>query len=497
MDWLWLGVLFGGLLLIIFISEVVRFHFGWSINVTRKFVHVSTGFLITVATLLLESSVPLISIATVFIFVNYVAVKKHWLPGIHATKQISFGTFFYPISFLILIVLLWGNYKSILITSILIMAISDAAAAIVGENIKAPLRYQFSGEPKSVQGSLVMFSLTFIIAFLGLQLANWLEQASLTIVQRAWYAGVVAVLATAFESISYKGSDNLSVPLGAAFSLHFLISHSPEQNLSFTIGIGLALLVALLSYRFRFLSPSGAVATFLLGSIVFGIGKWEFSLPLLLFFVLSSLISKLGRNWKKKFADTFQKGGQRDIGQVFANGGVAGAIVLLGNYFPSDVWYFIFVGSIAGVTADTWGTELGVFSKTMPRLILNYKTVLPGTSGGVTWLGFFGGLTGSAVIVFLGSLATKRYEFVPKKLMLLIVLIGLLGSIVDSIIGATIQAQYKCPNCSQVTEKKKHCQFFETRLISGLSFVDNDMVNAACALSSAAFSFLAYLMVIK
>ena len=492
MDWIWLGVLFGGLLIVIILSEIFRKHFFWSVKVTRKFVHVITGILMATTPFLLDSPDPLLFISCVFIVVNFAAIKKGWMPGMHATDKISYGTFFYPISFLVLLLFLWKDFKSILMISVLIMAVADATAAMIGENIKAPIHYQFSNERKSVQGSLAMFGTTLILTFFGLKVFGTIDNISLSFFMCFWFAIIVAVLATAFESISYLGSDNLSVPLGAAFTIHYLVSHSVEQNISFSVGIGLALLVALLSYRFRFLSPSGSAATFILGAVVFGIGKWEFSLPLLLFFVLSSLISKLGKKWKKKFADTFQKGGQRDLGQVFANGGIAGIIVLVWNYFPNNMWYFIFVGSVVAVTADTWGTEIGVFSKIKPRNILNFKQVAPGTSGGVTILGFVGGLAGSSIIVFLGSLATHRYDQFPLLLIFLIVAAGLFGSVVDSYIGATIQGQYKCPNCYKITEKKKHCQNYQTELISGNKFVDNDLVNALCALSGALFVWASY-----
>ncbi|MBC8180345.1 DUF92 domain-containing protein [candidate division KSB1 bacterium] len=492
MDWIWLGVLLCGLIIVITFSEIVRKHLSWSVKVTRKIVHVITGILIALTPFLLDSPVPLMFISSVFIVLNFTAIKKGWMPGMHATDKVSYGTFFYPISFLVLLLFLWKDYKSILMISVLIMAIADPIAALVGENIKAPIHYQFSTERKSVQGSLAMFGTTLILTFFGLKMFGKIDNISLSLFLCLWFAVIVAVLSTVFESISFRGSDNLSVPLGAAFTIHYLVSHSVEQNISFTIGVGLALLIALLSYRFKFLSASGSAATFLLGAVVFGIGKWEFSLPLLLFFVLSSLISKLGKKWKKKFADTFQKGGQRDLGQVFANGGIAGIIVLLWNYFPHDMWYFIFVGSIAAVTADTWGTEIGVFSRIKPRNILNFKQVAPGTSGGVTALGFAGGLAGSFIIVFLGSLATHRYEQFSLILIFLVVAAGLFGSVMDSYIGATIQAQYKCPNCSKITEKKIHCRNYETDLVSGTKFIDNDMVNALCALSGGLFVWAAY-----
>ena len=332
MDWIWSGILLVILVIILGCSELVRKKFDLSISFTRKFVHIITGILIAITPLFLERPYPLLIISGIFSVLNWIAIQKKWMPGIHATDRISYGTVFYPISFFILIILLWERHLTILVISMLIMAIADALAAIIGEKIKKPIQYQFDSEPKSVQGSAVMLIASLLITIVGLKLFSPYEMLVSGFTQLFWIAAIVAIIATACESISFKGSDNLTVPLGAAFALHYMISHSTAQNLIFTIGIAIALLIAVVSYYLRFLSGSGAVSTFLLGAVIFGTGKWEFSLPILLFFILSSLLSKLGKKWKQRFADTFQKGGRRDLGQVLANGGVAGIIVLLWNY---------------------------------------------------------------------------------------------------------------------------------------------------------------------
>lgn len=494
MDWIWSGILLSGLVLVIVFSEFVRKQYQLSIGATRKFVHVVTGLLIAITPFLLKRPYPLLIISGSFILLNIVAIKMGWMPGMHASQRLSYGTVFYPVSFFVLVLLFWEHHKAILGISMLIMAIADAMAAMVGENINHPIHYRLAGELKSVQGSLIMFLMTSLITLIGLRVFSKIDNLSISLISGLWMAAVVGIMATACESTSCRGSDNLTVPLGAAFILHFMMTHSISQNLIFTFGIGFALLIVLPAYLLNFLSGSGAIATFLLGVVVFGTGKWEFSVPILLFFVLSSLLSKLGKKWKRKFSDTFQKGGRRDLGQVFANGGVAGIIVLAWNYFPDDAWYFAFVGSIAAVTADTWATEIGVFSKIAPRNILNLKRVLPGTSGGVTWLGFTGGFLGSFIIVYMGSLVTSRYDHLAQGTALFVVIIGvgLLGSIIDSILGTTIQAQYQCSICGKITEKKHHCQGTTTALISGFHIIDNDMVNAICALSGALLAWLAY-----
>ena len=66
-----------------------------------------------------------------------------------------------------------------------------------------------------------------------------------------------------------------------------------------------------------------------------------------------------------------------------ANGGLGALIAMANALLPSPVWFYLFTGVMATVTADTWATELGTLSKNPPRLITTGKPVAPGTSGGV------------------------------------------------------------------------------------------------------------------
>ena len=63
---------------------------------------------------------------------------------------------------------------------------------------------------------------------------------------------------------------------------------------------------------------------------------------------------------------------------------------------------------MAAVNADTWATELGVLSRTPPRLITSGKVVERGTSGGVSLAGTLAALGGAAVIGLAAALAEPR-----------------------------------------------------------------------------------------
>ena len=83
MDWIWLSVLFLALILVIGFAEIVRKKIHWQIRVTRKFVHILTGIFIASTPFLLQSQYPLLVLSGIFIFANFVAIKKEWMPGMH------------------------------------------------------------------------------------------------------------------------------------------------------------------------------------------------------------------------------------------------------------------------------------------------------------------------------------------------------------------------------------------------------------------------------
>lgn len=266
------------------------------------------------------------------------------------------------------------------------------------------------------------------------------------------------------------------------------------------IGAFLAALVAYTAYRARALDRSGALAAFVLGAVVFGIGGLPWAVVLLTFFITSSGLSRLFRQRKQKVEDQFDKGGRRDGWQVAANGGVAGLAVLLHLVFPAAVFpWGMFAAAFAAANADTWATELGVLNKTWPRKLTTWQPIAPGSSGGVSLAGTLaaagGALLIAAVAVVLwpveGTGLRERLWFG-----LVILAAGVFGSLVDSLLGATVQAIYWCPDCKKETEKNPvHSCGSQTVKLRGWKWMNNDAVNLACTLSAALLALFFSLVV--
>lgn len=248
------------------------------------------------------------------------------------------------------------------------------------------------------------------------------------------------------------------------------------------LGFILAIIVAYFAYRAHSLNQSGALAATIVGTVVFGIGGWQWSILLLTFFITSSGLSRAFKKRKEGLNEKFSKGSERDAGQVFGNGGLATIFAALHAFYPESLLPWMgFAASLAAVNADTWATELGVLNPTPPRMITNLgKRVEKGTSGGISLWGTGASLLGAAMIALPAVLFSPNGTLNPNHF-LLITASGVAGSLFDSFLGATVQAMYYCPTDKKETEKHPlHTCGTETVHIRGWKWLDNDWVNFAC-----------------
>ena len=243
----------------------------------------------------------------------------------------------------------------------------------------------------------------------------------------------------------------------------------------------LASAISLISYRMKWLTALGALSQFALGALLYGLGRWQWTLPVLVFFLSSSLLTRLGSNRKREPSRAFSKGGTRDAMQVAANGGIGGALVVAWALTGADLWYLAYLSSVAASAADTWATEVGLLSGTAPVLITTLRPVRRGTSGGISLGGTSAGIAGAAVVA-LSALPWIHGEY---RVLLLVILSGVAGLTADSILGAAFQRQFLCQGCGQVTENESHCAGFRGVPDRGIRWLDNDLVNLAASLTAA------------
>lgn len=151
------------------------------------------------------------------------------------------------------------------------------------------------------------------------------------------------------------------------------------------------------------------------------------------------------------------------------------------------------VGIIAqygAVAADTFSSELGILATTTPFLITApWKRVPRGTNGGVTIDGLLYGALGSFLLTLVAILAL--YFSPPQAAMApatagVLTLMGLVGSVIDSLLGAMVQATVTDKKTGRVVEgpggQRVKVEAGGSRIQTGVfDFLDNNGVNFAMA----------------
>ena len=248
-------------------------------------------------------------------------------------------------------------------------------------------------------------------------------------------------------------------------------------------GAFVAAAIALAARRIRSLSTSGALAAVAVGAAA-AAGGWDWAAILIAFFIVSSALSRYRRAYKEsRVGAIVEKGGERDAVQVLANGGVFAVAAIAFAVTGAPLWGAIGFGALAGATADTWATEIGTLAGRRPRSVLSFKPLAPGTSGGVTIPGTLASVAGASFIAALMAAAGWTSSVATAVLVG-----GIVGSLADSVLGATIQERRWCDRCASSTERRVHPCGASTRVVGGIRGLRNDTVNVACSVVGGMFA---------
>ena len=451
------------IIVLIIFSELILKNF-CSNNTNRKIIHITVGVAVSFSPYFFSNNHQPVLLALIFLIINFFSHRNNFLKSFHFIERESYGTIFFPISYLLLAILFW-DYSEHITISFLILAIADPFASIIGENIKSKLSFNILGDDKTMQGSIAMFICSLIIILI---LSNhFFNHWSIT--YKLMAAIIISFAVTISEALSYKGSDNLSIPI-TAFLFIELLHHINRNQIIFDYIISIFIIILILygAHLKKSLSISGLIGAAIMAIFLLGFGGKDYLYPIIVFFITSSALSFIQkRNINKKNSN-------RNINQVYANGGLA-LFICIANYFqPNDLLYPCFLACVAAANSDTWGTELGKLSKSNPIDIISKNKVSQGTSGGITLIGTIGSLFGSITIGLIGYLS-----ILDEKTTFYVIIAGFLSSLVDSVLGSTNQARFISPEGSVITEKYEENYF----LLTGSKIINNDTVNLYCTIS--------------
>jgi uncharacterized protein (TIGR00297 family) len=243
---------------------------------------------------------------------------------------------------------------------------------------------------------------------------------------------------------------------------------------------------ALAAVLLRTIDGRGFLASATVGFAIMYGGGFSWFVIVAVFFTLGVAFTLYKYGYKRRLGGAQGKGGARNWPHILANGGLASIAAIWNLTNPGTLPAVVFLGAISTSAADTVATELGLLSHSQPRLITRpSRPVSPGTSGGVTALGFAGAGFASLVI---GAMALAL-GILPDPYLILptCVVGGVLGAVFDSLVGATIQRKGYCAVCLKPTEALRHCGE-RTVATSGVWYVENNTVNVVSTAAGAAAS---------
>ncbi len=246
-----------------------------------------------------------------------------------------------------------------------------------------------------------------------------------------------------------------------------------------TIGLIFSGIIAVAAFKKGSLSTSGAIAAVVLGTLIYYFGGVVASGMMVAFFLSSSFLSHIFKSKKKVLEKVNEKGSRRDCYQVFANGGMGLIFAALFYYFNNPLFLVGCAAAFGEANADTWASEVGVLSRKKPVSIITGKAIETGVSGGISPLGTLASFLGAGFIGITFSciyFLTYGYNIIIIFAPFIITLLGFVGAIIDSFLGATVQAQYYCEE-EKITTEKSSYKGRANSLIKGYRFLNNDAVN--------------------
>lgn len=446
---------------VIGITTVLKNKLSFSEEASRKMIHILVSNWILIA-LVFFDSVWYAAVAPVcFVVINWVSHKKSVFSAMERSGNSSLGTVWYAVSLLVLVVFSYMVGQPYLAAcGVLSMGYGDGFAAIVG------MKYGKHRPPapfshKTLEGSGVVFLSTVICVYFIL----FFCQTTAPPFYAALVCGVTAMLV---ELASPNGIDNLTLPLAVTFAAFAMTAYAGLQPL--IVNIAITALIVFAAWFLNSITASAALSAFALGVLLFFFGGDIVYWALIEFFVLGSAISKFKKKAKNEAEKLHNRQGSRTPVQVLANG-LAPLLFCVVYYYTKDEAFLLAAFScLASANADTFSSEIGMTSKKQPVSIITLKPIQKGISGGVSPLGVFSGLVGSAFIALAAAVNFGLYGF------LTVTVFGFAGSVLDSVLGATIQAKYKLEDGSGLTERPEIGNKKLTKA-SGFAFVNNDTVN--------------------
>lgn len=194
------GLLFGSV-------ELVTKHFKINKENSRKVVHIAAGVSAACLPLFMTFD-EVIWLSLLFVPIMLVSKRRNIFSSIHQVKRLTYGEVYFPLA--IFLTALLFPHKAIYVYGLLVMALSDGFASVVGQRY-GKQKYIIGRSQKSYIGSATFFLISVLVGLCVLAALG----------ANHWQAGLIgtgcALVLTLVEGVLPFGTDNLVLPPLASF----------------------------------------------------------------------------------------------------------------------------------------------------------------------------------------------------------------------------------------------------------------------------------------
>ncbi|MCP9775519.1 diacylglycerol/polyprenol kinase family protein [Cyanobium sp. WAJ14-Wanaka] len=200
------------LTLLAFLAIQVRRRWHGQREWSRKLVHMGTGLVVLIAwacAIDRRIALPAAALITLLALLNH---RLRVLPAIEDVGRSSYGTVAYGASITILLAIYWPSRPDAVAAGVLVMAIGDGLAGLIGPLIPSPC-WQVLGQRKSLVGTGAMAAGSLGVLLLLRQLAGVEGLAA----PNPAALGAIVLVSVLLEQLAILGIDNLTVPIAAGW----------------------------------------------------------------------------------------------------------------------------------------------------------------------------------------------------------------------------------------------------------------------------------------
>jgi dolichol kinase len=316
------------------------------VEYTRKLVHLGSGFISLSFGFLFSSHWSVLALCILFVALMLATQRMGFLKSVHAVQRKSYGAFYFPLATYLTFLFSWFIQQPIFyFIAIAVLSTSDTIAALVGKRYGLN-QFHAEDEQKSLEGSVMFFLSCYLIVHIAILLGTDISRINSVLI-----AFWVAFLATLFEALSIRGTDNFWIPIGTCYLLWKIVFKSTEVILTDLTFLAASVVISLLVFlpkRKLDLSAVAGVGMLLYSSMRLP-ESWNWGISVLtamLLFCFGGVVRK--RHLEKRF----------QVRAVFYSLGATVIWVIAGNLFSARYEYIKvlpFLITLGAILSIGWG----------------------------------------------------------------------------------------------------------------------------------------------